>query len=79
MKKIIILILTGIALVGCERTGKVGDYEYSHFVMTGRFHEDVFRIITESGEEKLVLERYLEESINTYKQNGTYGKKVVLK
>ena len=78
MKKIIMLIIIAITLVGCNKVGKVGkvgDLRYHHSTYT----QEVYVVLNEKGEEKFLLDMYVESCLSTYKRNGTYGKEVQIK
>lgn len=75
MKKIIMLIIIAITLVGCNKNGRVGDLRYHHSTYT----QEVYVVVNEKGEEKFLLDMYVESCLETYKRNGTYGKEVQIK
>lgn len=75
MKKLLLIGLLALSMVGCGNDMvKVGDLRYSHSTYT----QEVYIVIRENGDEAYVLDEYVEECINTYKEHGTYGKEVKL-
>lgn len=83
MKKILVAIIlfnvslfAGVELINYEPKVVVGDYYFSHETMECR---NVYKIVNEKGERVYILEEYLDETLDTYKKNGTLNTKVLFK
>ena len=73
MKKLFVIGLLALSMVGCgNKEVKVGELRFSHTTYTN----EVYVVINEQGDEKYLLDIYVDDCINTYKERGTYGKLV---